>query len=74
MSSTVRDDVIRRPCDALSIGSGPVEGQYVIGDIFLYPSIEVAWMPPVLLTAKSRKKFARLQASASNLYDRVPPG
>jgi hypothetical protein len=46
MSPAVRDEVILRPCDALSIDGGSVIEQYILEDIFLYPSIEEAWIPP----------------------------
>ena len=51
--------VILRPCDARSIGGVSVMEQYIIGDIFLYPSIEEAWRPPALLTTKSRTQCSR---------------
>src|SRR5262245_6079996 len=51
MSLAVREEVIRRPCNTLSIGQGPVKGQYVLGHIFLYPSLEEVRHPRVAYLA-----------------------
>jgi len=49
MSQAVRDDGSASALRCLSVGGGLLKGQYVLGDIFLYPSIEEVWTRLALL-------------------------